>query len=151
MWMLHMLWLVFAHDLLRVQIHEWRHVTLVFFVSFNMVHGFENVCESTKVFWIIIKQVKALRKVKQEIKLQRNKWRNRRQKEFLTIWECLNSKKSSQLLPLCFITASSLQETPSFGKFFCDYSALSKWRHWKTFHQNCIQKINKKRRSRDKK
>ena len=67
MWMLHMLWLVFAHDLLRVQIHEWRHVTLVFFVSFNMVHGFENVCESTKVFWIIIKQAKALRKVKQEI------------------------------------------------------------------------------------
>ena len=32
-----------------------------------MVHSFENVCESTKVFWIIIKQAKALRKVKQEI------------------------------------------------------------------------------------
>ena len=53
--------------LLRVQIHEWRHVTLVFFVLFNMVHGFQNVCESTKVFWIIIKQVKALKKVKQEL------------------------------------------------------------------------------------
>ena len=42
-------------------------MTLVFFVSFNMVHSFENVCESTKVFWIIIKQVKALKKVKQEL------------------------------------------------------------------------------------
>ena len=38
-----------------------------FLVSFNMVHSFENVCESTKVFWIIIKQVKALKKVKQEL------------------------------------------------------------------------------------
>ena len=70
--MLHMLWLVFAHDLLRVQKHEWRHVTLVFFVSFNMVHSFENVCESTKVFWIIIKQVKALKKVKQELVTTKN-------------------------------------------------------------------------------
>ena len=70
--MLHMLWLVFAHDLLRVQIHEWRNVTLVFFVSFNMVHSFENVCESTKVFWIIIKQVKALKKVKQELVTTKN-------------------------------------------------------------------------------
>ena len=70
--MLHMLWLVFAHDLLRVQIHEWRHMTLVFFVLFNMVHSFENVCESTKVFWIIIKQVKALKKVKQELVTTKN-------------------------------------------------------------------------------
>ena len=70
--MLHMLWLVFAHDLLRVQIHEWHHVTLVFFVSFNMVHSFQNVCESTKVFWIIIKQVKALKKVKQELVTTKN-------------------------------------------------------------------------------
>ena len=45
--MLRMLWLVFAHDLLKVQIHEWRHVPLVFFELFNKVHGFENVCEST--------------------------------------------------------------------------------------------------------
>ena len=44
-----------------------KKTSLVFFVSFNMVHGFENVCESTKVFWIIIKQVKALKKVKQEL------------------------------------------------------------------------------------
>ena len=155
MWMLYMLWLVFAHDLLRVQIHGWRHVKLVFFVLFNMVHGFENVCESTvqTVVWIIIEQVKALKKVQQELVTTKKKWRNRRQKEFLTIfiWECLNSKKSSQLLPLCVIPASPLQETHSCAKCFCNYSALSKWRHWKTFHRNCIQKINKKRRSRDKK
>ena len=47
-------------------------MTLVFFVSFNMVHSFENVCESTKVFCIIIKQVKALKKVKQELVTTKN-------------------------------------------------------------------------------
>ena len=150
MWMLHMLWLVFAHDLLRVQIHEWRHVTLVFFVSFNMVHGFENVCESTKVFWIIIKQVKALRKVKQEI-LTTKQMKKQETKRVLDNLRMPKQQDIFTTVAIVFHHCIIATRDSQFGKFFCDYSALSKWRHWKTFHRNCIQKINKKRRSRDKK
>ena len=70
------------------------------------------------VFWIIIKQVTALKKVKQELVTTKKKWRNRRQKEFLTIWECLNSKKSSQLLPSSITPASLLQDRGGSRIFF---------------------------------
>ena len=85
MWMLCMLWLVFAHDLLRVQIHGWRHVKLVFFVLFNMVHGFENVCESTvqTVVWIVIEQVKALKKVQRELVTTKKKMEKQETKRVL--------------------------------------------------------------------
>ena len=119
-----------------------------FLVSFNMVHSFENVCESTKVFWIIIKQVKALKKVKQELVTTKN---NEETGDKKSSWQFENAY-TARNLHNCYHCVSFLHHrTPSFGKCFCDYSALSKWRHWKTFHRNCIQKINKKRRSRDKK
>ena len=34
---------------------------------------------------------------------------------------------------------SSLRETRCFSKHFQHFSALSKWRRWKTFQRNCVQ------------
>ena len=53
--MLRALWLVVTHDILEYKYLDGRHEKLLFFVLFNMVRGFENVCEI-----ILIKQVNAL-------------------------------------------------------------------------------------------
>ena len=103
---------------IRVEIHGWRQGKLVFFVLFNMAHGFENVCE----ILFLIKARECLEKKHSRSYLQRRKMENQRQKELFTTWECLNYKKSSQQLPSCVIA----MKDSLFCKCFRHYSAVSK-------------------------
>ena len=72
---------------IRVQIHGWRHGKLVFFVLFNVASGFENVGE------IISDQAsESLEKRLAGAIWKQESMEKRRQKEFLTTWECLNCR-----------------------------------------------------------
>ena len=80
--------------------------------------------------------------------LQRRKIKKWRQKEFLTTWECLNNKKSSQQLPLCVITKRDSLFFKTFSTFLC----FEQVKTLKNFSKKlCTSKIKKKRRSEDKK
>ena len=69
--------------------------------------------------------------------LQRKKMEKRRQKEFLTTWECLYymQENFTTVAIVCRVRYESLAVLQNvFG-----ISALSKWRRWKTFWRNCLQ------------
>ena len=100
---------------IRVQIHGWRHAKLVFFVLFNMARSFENVCEIQ--FWIKASEIP--RKKFNRSYLPYRKMEKRGQKELLTTLECLNYKKSSQLLPSCFIAMRDSPFCKMFSPLFC--------------------------------
>ena len=63
----------------------------VFFVLLNTARGFENVCEI-----ISDKTSESLQKSLAGAIYKEEKGKKGKQKEFLTTWECLNCKKSSQ-------------------------------------------------------
>ena len=95
-----------------------------------------------------IKQVKTWKPPKKFSRsyLQRRKMEKRRQKEFLTTWECLNCKKSSQQLPSCVIA-------PRDSLFRKIFSPLICFELEKTLKKNLsmklyTKKIKKKRRKR---
>ena len=86
MWMLRALWLVIAHNLLEYRYMDDVIGNFVFFVLLNTACCFENV-------WEIIsdKTSESLQK-----SLAGAVYKERKQKELSTTWECLNCKKSSQ-------------------------------------------------------
>ena len=129
---------------IRVQIHGWRHVKLVFFVLFNMARSFENVCEIQ--FWIKASEIP--RKKFNRSYLPYRKMEKQGQKELLTTLECLNYKKSSQQLPSCFI---AMRDSP-FRKMFSPLFCFEQGKTLKNFSKKLYTvEIKKKRRSRDKK
>ena len=128
---------------IRVQIHGWHQKKLVFFVLLNMARGFENICE---IISGLISKWKAGKKFSRGY-LQRRKMKKQRQKEFLTTWECLNDKKSSQQLPLCVITMRDSLFCKTFSTFFCFKLMKTLKNFSKKLHTS---KVTKKRRSEDK-
>ena len=101
----------------RVQIHGWRAV-LKMFVRF---------------FWI--KQVKASKKVWQEL-FSKNKNGDKKSSDLDNLR--MSKLHATKLHNGCHRVTISLRESRCFAKCFRHYSAVSKWRRWKTF-RNCLQ------------
>ena len=130
---------------IRVQIHGWHRKNLVFFVLLNTVRGFEN-----NYLWDnfgLISKWKPGKKFSKSY-WQRRKMEKRRQKEFLTAWECPNCKKFSRQLPMCVITTRDSLFCKTFSPYFC---LIAQVKTLKTFQKKLyISKIKQKRRGKDK-
>ena len=109
------------------QIHGWRHEKLIFLALFNMAHGFENVCTWDNIL--------GLSKWKPCKKVSRSYWHRKKKgaTETKTVLDDLRIPKLQEIF------MSSKRETRWFAKCFRHYSALSKWRRWKTFRRNSIK------------
>ena len=129
-----LLWLVITHNLLELTdtcmwMRSWKTCFLCI-----VQHGTR--------FWKCLWDFFRLSKWKPQKKLsrsylQRKKMEKRRQKEFLTTWECLYCMQENftTVAIVCHICCESLAVLQNvFGIF-----ALSKWRRWKTFWRNCLQ------------
>ena len=98
-----------------------------------------------RLFWLKASEI--LKKVQQEL-FARKKNGEMGQKELLTTLECLNYKKSSQQLPLCFI---AMRDSP-FCKMFLPLFCLEQEKTLKNFSKKLYTlKIKKRTRRRDEK
>ena len=88
---------------IRVQTHGWRHGKIGFFVLSNMARSCQNACEVIS-FWASEELEKSLAGAvcKQEKKKPRRK-------VFLSIWKCLNWKKTSKQLSSRYEKAYSFE------------------------------------------
>ena len=95
MWIICALWLVVAHDLSedRYMADVTENLFWLFCSTLRVV-----LKMFVRLFWV--KASESLKKISRSY-LQRRKMEKQRQKEPFTTRECLNYKKSSQLLPLC--------------------------------------------------
>ena len=111
---------------IRIQIHGWSHEKLIFFALFNMARGF------WKCLW---DNILGLSKWKPFKKVRRSYWHRKRNGETKTktVLDDLRIPKLQEIF------TSSKRETRWFAKCFRHYSALRKWRRWKTFRKNCIK------------
>ena len=109
---------------IRVHIHGWRHEKLIFCAFVQ--HGAR--------FWICLwDNILGLSKWKPCKKVRRSYWHRKKngETETKTVLDDLRIPKE--------IFTSSKRETRWFAKCFRHYSALRKWRCWKTFRRNCIK------------
>ena len=140
-WILCMPWLVIACDVL-----EYRYMDNVMGNLFSLFCSMWRTV--LKMFVRLFQSSESLEKSLAVATSKEEKGRNRNKTSSCQLENTLTARNYHNS---CH-HVSSLWEAHSFAKCFCDYSALSKWRHWKTFQRNCIQvKMKKKRRSRDEK
>ena len=126
MWIICALWLVVAHDLSedRYMADVTENLFWLFCSTLRVV-----LKMFVRLFWV--KASESLKKISRSY-LQRRKMEKQRQKEPFTTRECLNYKKSSQLLPSCVI-GTRFAVVQMFLPLFCfgDEKTL------KIFQRNC--------------